>query len=655
MTTRSVAGIGLFYTRDSEGRSEHAPPGYVSWALREAVQHGVTLNGTPKAMEEMIRCELHRSGDLYLDYGISGNHLQRPGLDALRARALSDRQVSHIFIPRRDRLARPDQPTAAMEIEMQLRSAGLTIVFMNSVVGPLKNGARVEMADLLMMAIDYHVSGEFRRELAEKLITAKIRLAELGFSIGGEPPYGGQRWLCSADGTPKRALLPREYVKMPGHHVVWLPDDTKLKVVHRILDLVETMPVKRVARILNEEGIPSPNAGRTYKRNGVTLETSGLWTGNTIKHIVSHPFLLGLMEYGKRSSGDQMRFTPTNPRQLEDADFTEAGKLKTVINPTEQRRQTPIPGIPSVVADQEQLARVKAILDERGRHLKGKPRAKNNAVNPLGGRIYDMNCGWPMYRYHRRKKFCYTCALYQNSEAQCCHHNTVNGEQSTRLVVSAIQQYCGRPEQLNKLREKLGELARQEVGQNPHAEKRTTLENELRKLNKNLDTAGRNMTFADNDEIREVMFRNYNELKAQRDRLQAELANLPEQAPPYNAEQAVEAALAGLTQLADSAKAEASTTELIRAANAKLFLRFEERWQGKRKFNVLPGGILTLGAAPPPIPLYEGPTDRVIIKKMIKEGVPVSPVLRSGSSEQSDPDPNSEWSAKVKRVTRRCT
>ena len=39
-----------------------------------------------------------------------------------------------------------------------------------------------------------------------------------------------------------------------------------------------------------------------------------------------------------------------------------------------------------------------AVLDARGGTKRGKPRARDLRKNPLGGRIFDMNCGWPMYR-----------------------------------------------------------------------------------------------------------------------------------------------------------------------------------------------------------------------------------------------------------------
>ena len=142
MRKRPTVGRGLFYTRDSGGEHETTPGEYVRWAQRTATRLGVTLACTPEQIESMIRQGRSQDGDLFLDYGIKGNQLQRPGLDALFRVALTDTGVSHVFIPRRDRFARPDDPLDAMKMEARLREAGLTVAFMDKVLSPLPRGQR---------------------------------------------------------------------------------------------------------------------------------------------------------------------------------------------------------------------------------------------------------------------------------------------------------------------------------------------------------------------------------------------------------------------------------------------------------------------------------------------------------------------------------
>lgn len=107
---RSTVGRGLFYTRDSGGRHETTPGEYVRWAKGEAAKLGVSFNGIPDEIDALIRQGLSHQGDLFIDFGVSGNKLQRLGLDTMIQTALTDFSVSHVFIPRRGRSHGPTIP-----------------------------------------------------------------------------------------------------------------------------------------------------------------------------------------------------------------------------------------------------------------------------------------------------------------------------------------------------------------------------------------------------------------------------------------------------------------------------------------------------------------------------------------------------------------
>lgn len=659
MTRRPEKGRGLFYHRDSEAHSDLAPPGYVAWAQGEAARLGVKFTGTPEAITAMIDRGRPVDGDLYLDYGVSGNLLSRPGFDQFRERAVSDLTVSHLFVSRRDRLGRPDNPLDSMDIEYQLRSAGLTLVLMGGkVLPPVAPGERIDLADLLTSLIEYDASGKFRRDLAEKLIHAKIRLARGGFSIGGSPLYGFRRWLCGEDGTRKRQLEDNERVKLPGHHVHWLPTAAgELVVVRRILGLIETTPAARIARTLNAEGVPSPMAGRVRTRNGVPLEVSGQWTQNTVRNIATHPLLIAVWEYGKRSEGDQLRLTKGGPRALGAGDYTPGGKLKTVTNPADQIIRTPARSEP--VTTPEAFARVREVVASRGRHLKGKARTRGPAPNPLGGRIYDLNCGWLMYRYARRQKWCYGCGLYQNSEARCCRHNVVPGETATRFVLACLRQRVLNPVTLAKLKARLTELAAADRGEDPGQRQVDADRAELAALGRKVQKAAENLALSETPEERAAVAGVFRELKAQEDRIAQRVAAhrpAPSRAEP---QRQVELALGVLDRLAESLAAGTADWSVVGRAfsqtNARLYLRFREVEKGRQKINVPAGGVVTFGSTPPPEPLYAGPTDRPIIRKMLAAGEPVTATPGRVAPGDSDAGPDVIGSANVLRGTRRCT
>jgi hypothetical protein len=69
---------GLCYTRDSGGEHETTPSEYVRWGQRKATALGVTFTCTPGQIESMIPEGQSQNGDLFLDYGVKGNLLQRP-------------------------------------------------------------------------------------------------------------------------------------------------------------------------------------------------------------------------------------------------------------------------------------------------------------------------------------------------------------------------------------------------------------------------------------------------------------------------------------------------------------------------------------------------------------------------------------------------
>ena len=173
-------GRGVLYSRDSGGKHEMTPAQYVEWAAREASKLEIRFTGTTDDINELIRTGEPVKGDIFFDYCVSGNEMSRPALDALRASVKQDSTISHIFVPRRDRLARPNDPEDAVRLEKDLRKQGVTIVLTNRVLPPLNERRRTDLAEELTAYIEYDHSGRFREDLAEKMINAQLQLAKRG-------------------------------------------------------------------------------------------------------------------------------------------------------------------------------------------------------------------------------------------------------------------------------------------------------------------------------------------------------------------------------------------------------------------------------------------------------------------------------------------
>ncbi len=643
MGKRSALGRALFYTRDSLGKSETTPSEYVLWARRACAQHGVPFAGTPERIEAMIRSGRSQDGDLFLDHGVTGNQLSRAGLDALIRTALTDPGVSHVLIPRRDRFARPDDPLDAMKMENLLREAGLTLVFMDRVVPPLERGRRRDVGELIVAMLDYNHAGEFRRELAQKMIYAQTALAKAGFSVGGRPPFGFRRWLARDDGAPVRPLVEGEYVKMAGHHVVWLPGpEEELAVIRRILELLETMPASRVAARLTAEGVPTPDAGRTRVDGGVRHATSGAWNQPTITNVARNPLLRAVMAYGRRSMGDQLRYSAEGPRVLGESDLRADGKPKVVTNPDSARLVAPARFEPLVDGDRHDgLLRT---LDERAGSQRVKPRSREPALNPLGSRVFDMSCGWPLYRQPYNGSFRYLCGLYQQSHGAACKHNLVDGPTATRFLLGCVRQRVLNPAFRSKLEAKIREIAERELG-GPRpdrgvASKRAALAEVCRRR----ERAAQNMAMAEDQGQYRAVAAVFDQLRREEQALEAEVRQLEQDAvPTLDIEAEVVAAMAALDDLGELA-ADATNLvaigELFRRLNVRLFLSFREERPKKRVVNRVAGGVVTFGATAPPVALYEGPTGRRALKARpaaeTGQGLAASPALPALSGEQDD-------------------
>lgn len=635
MKKRKEKGRALFYTRDSGGKHENTPAEYVKWAQREAEVLNLVFDGTPDAIERMIREGRAVLGDLFLDYDVKGNILSRDGLDALTQTALTDANVSHILIPRRDRLARPDDAIDGMDLERRLRRAGVTLVFTNRVCEPLSKGRRQDKGEQIVTMLDYMEASEYRRDLAQKILFAQLRLAKSGFSTGGRPPYGFRRCLAKEDGTPVRELAEGERVRMKGHHVVWLPGpEGELGVIRRILAMLETLPASQVAKILTSEGVPTPDHGRYRTDNGVRHLTSGVWHQTTIGNIARNPLLLAMVEYGRRSMGDQLRWTPEGPRELEEADFRADDKAKVIRNPRENRI-TATARFEALV-EPERHRQLLAELEDRGGTQRGKPRSRDPDKNPLGCRVFDMNCGWPMYRTPYSDSFRYKCGLYQQSHGASCSHNHVDGPTATRFMLSCVRQRALSPQRMQKLEKRIRQLAAADGQDNRLEQEIVRKRSEFSEVEKQLNQATQNLARAKTDEQYKAIAQVFNELSEQAKSLQAEIATGEGQLnTTSDADAAIDVAMEiirRLPALARNVEDLATARKTFDLVNARLFLAFRPVKVKRRTLNRINGGVVTFGDAAPPIEVYQGPTARRKVKLPA-----TSAVVRTGEGRSASP------------------
>jgi Resolvase, N terminal domain len=616
---RSKSGRAVFYHRDSGGRHQMTPRQYIVWAQGKSRELGVRFSGTAEQIEAMVRDDRAVAGDIFFDYCVEGDELSRPALDALLAEVKCDPTISHVLIPRRDRLARPNNPLDGLNIEKSFRELGITLVFTDKILPPLARGERPKIEEQIVGLVDYNAAGEENWKLSDKILKAQLTLAEAGHSTGGRPPDGFERWLVKLDSTKIRKLMDGERVRLAGHHVVWLPtNEERLQIGFRILDMLEQLPASRVAAILTAEGISSPDAGRYRKDNGVRHLVSGDWHATTVINIARNPLLLAMKTYGRRSMGKLFRFTPEGPRLLsEDGDYRRDGGRKVIQN------ESPLSAGAHFepIVDPDRHQRLLAILDQRAGSQKGKPRSRDPNQNPLGARIFDIECCWPMYRTTCGKGYEYKCGLYQQSHGQHCHSNRVSGPVATQFVLSCIRQHILPPRLVSRLEARLREVAGREAPVHKQSKASKGQEIELAKLAKDLEDAKRLHDLARDESQRAGIAALVKDLQDRHDALQNEIAAACiTPGPVLDRDTEVAKAMAlvrHMDQLAADAESLPSVTKLFNIVNARLFLKFELVRPKKRIKSRVSGGIITFGTHTAPIEIYSGPTARKNVKESL--------------------------------------
>jgi len=226
-----------------------------------------------------------------------------------------------------------------------------------------------------------------------------------------------------------------------------------------------------------------------------------------------------------------------------------------VVNPAADRITAPTQFTPPV--EPGQVERVLEVLDRRGGSQRGKPRSKNPAQNPLGCRVFDCACGWPMYRQPYNGSFRYACGLYQQSHGAECAHNTVDGVRATRFLLACVRQRVLDSGFRDRLRKRLEELARNERARaGPAADGVAVLEASLTEVRRKRAVAEENMALAATPDQFRAVSKVFDQLQNQERTLDEQLrAARQEREPTRNTvEMDVGSALAVLDRLAPLAE-----------------------------------------------------------------------------------------------------
>lgn len=594
---------GIVQLRRSGAKQETSLEKQLNWALKEAKNYGVQINGTAADLAHMQADGLSQYKDLHLDDAKHGDNLHRLGLTSLIERATNDKQVSHVFALKRDRLARPKNAAQMVAEEANLLSKGITLVFSDGVLHPAESG-EVDAADLIRSILDYDRSYKFLVDHSQQMIFTQIELAVDGYAPGGRPPYGFVRALYNEATGMLEKVQDGRYVKAKGCHVIWVPGDTpedkeKLRVWLKMLDLKDKgWGNTKIANWLNEEGIPSPDAGKTRTKNGIPYVVDGKWSQGTVRSLLNNKLIAGIFEVGKTSEGKHRRTGPDGPRYLDDADRTSTGKLRKIRNPQDAITTGPTRFDPLI--DPEKFERIQKKIADRDCHQTGVPKCKTPDKYPLACRLIDLNCGSLMYGRPNSGRLLYACSSYMRTNGAECDNNSVDAEAMLKFVMSTVRDQVEHLGVRELLEQKIRAIAEAEAaadGGDDTDQAVAYAEAKVQQLLKKIDVAVNNMMQETSEKLKERMRAQFEKMEQELSKAEADLAEaLQAKSSRRSMDEEVAAAMQvfdDIVRVTDDPDARQDIQPLMNDLGLHVGLNFVEAIKGKkRKVRKLASGVI---------------------------------------------------------------
>ena len=220
----------------------------------------------------------------YSDAAKSGLRLKnRDGLRELLKEVVEGQQEFRaILVYDVSRWGRFQDTDEAAHYEYLCKSAGVPIHYCAEMFANDNS-----VSGLILKALKRTMAGEYSRELSVKVRNGLVRLAKLGFKLGGSAPYGLRRQLLDTQGRPKQVLAYGERKSLADEHVTLIPGPSEeVNTIGRIFREFadEQRNPNAIAARLNQDGIPFVR-GRT-------------WTGDAVRIRLQDPRYIGIQIWG---------------------------------------------------------------------------------------------------------------------------------------------------------------------------------------------------------------------------------------------------------------------------------------------------------------------------------------------------------------------
>lgn len=337
----------------------------------------------------------------FCDNGETGTDFGRPEFERLMA-GVRERRIDCIVVKDLSRFGRNYVETGYY-LEKIFPYLGVRFVAVNDHYDSIKDQGGNE----LVISLKNLVNDLYAKDISQKISTALETKQRKGEFIGAFPPYG--------------------YLKSPEDKHKLVPDPDAAPVVREIFQWrADGVGINRIARYLNERGIPSPamhhylNGRKKKKPEG----TGAVWQGQVIKLMTKHPVYAGHMVQG-RTKKSLSSGIPKTEVQKED--------WITVYNTHE------------AIVSQDIFDKALSVSEQRSQEhcsLMGKYPSTENIFKGL---VVCGDCGTKMARYKNVSpagtvRYTFICRVYaENLSGQGCTRKCVGEPELKEAVFHALR------------------------------------------------------------------------------------------------------------------------------------------------------------------------------------------------------------------------
>ena len=354
--------------------------------------------------EFLVRCPELRFAELYIDDGYSGTNFNRPDFQRMIL-DIEQGAINCVLVKDLSRFGR-DYIDVGRYLERWFPEWGVRFIAVNDHIDSEKGPYD------MLLPVKNVFNEQYPRDISHKVKSAFKTKQRQGEFIGAFASYG--------------------YRKDPENHNKLIVDPCAAPVVERIFHLFECGVGKiKIAKILNEEGIPCPSE---YKRlngerynNGRRISSTTYWTYATIHRMLQNQMYVGNMEQGRAT------------RQIIH------GKAKQL----DRRDWTVVEGTHEAIIAPEQWARVQSLLQRDTRMLLFE---KN--VSLFAGFLRCGDCGRAMSKTKHSSGVYYCCGSYKRYGPTVCSRHGIAQRDLEQILLDDLNQIIAAVGNLKNLAQK---------------------------------------------------------------------------------------------------------------------------------------------------------------------------------------------------------